>query len=130
MIALWELLLTFVIPLNPFFFTKPLLIGSGFKGRSSTARTGAAAVGGKAFIWGFGLAILFGIPLGAFMGWRRRAEYTLDPLLTALYASPLVALAPLMIVVFGVGLLAQSDVSLSALGLSVHLQHFRGSQVH
>ena len=62
----------------------------------------------KAFIWGFSLAILFGIPLGAFMGWRRRAEYTLDPLLTALYASPLVALAPLMIVVFGVGLLAKA----------------------
>jgi NitT/TauT family transport system permease protein len=42
------------------------------------------------------------------MGWRRRAEYTLDPLLTALYASPLVALAPLIIVVFGVGLFAKS----------------------
>lgn len=42
------------------------------------------------------------------MGWKRRAEYTLDPFLTALYASPLIALAPLIIVVFGVGLLAKS----------------------
>ena len=42
------------------------------------------------------------------MGWRRRAEYALDPFLTALYASPLVALAPLIIVVFGVGLFAKS----------------------
>ena len=42
------------------------------------------------------------------MGWRRRAGYTLDPFFTALYASPLVALAPLIIVVFGVGLFAKA----------------------
>jgi NitT/TauT family transport system permease protein len=42
------------------------------------------------------------------MGWRRKAGYTLDPFFTALYASPLVALAPLIIVVFGVGLFAKS----------------------
>jgi len=45
-----------------------------------------------------------GIPLGAVMGWNRRVEYTLDPFLTALYASPLVAVAPLLIIFFGVGL--------------------------
>jgi NitT/TauT family transport system permease protein len=42
------------------------------------------------------------------MGWRRRVEYTLDPFLTGLYASPLVALAPLIILVFGVGLTSKA----------------------
>ena len=42
------------------------------------------------------------------MGWRRRVEYSLDPFLTALYASPLVALAPLFIIVFGVGVLGKA----------------------
>ena len=106
LIFLWELLLTFLIPLNPFFFTKPSLIAVAFQEQViHGALWNDLAVSSRAFIWGFGLAILFGIPIGAVMGWRRRAEYTLDPFLTALYASPLVALAPLIIVVFGVGLL-------------------------
>ena len=109
LIAFWELLLTFVIPLNPFFFTKPSLIAVAFNEQViHGALWGDLAVSSKAFIWGFGLAIVFGIPLGAFMGWRRKAGYTLDPFFTALYASPLVALAPLIIVVFGVGLFAKS----------------------
>jgi NitT/TauT family transport system permease protein len=108
-IVVWELALTFLIPLNPFFFTKPTLIAIAFKEQLiDGALWGDLAVSSKAFLWGFGFAILLGIPLGAFMGWRRRAGYTLDPFFTALYASPLVALAPLIIVVFGVGLLAKS----------------------
>jgi ABC-type nitrate/sulfonate/bicarbonate transport system permease component len=109
LIVIWELVLTFVIPLNPFFFTKPSLIAVAFKEQViHGALWHDLTVSSRAFLWGFSLAILFGIPVGAFMGWRRRAEYTLDPFLTALYASPLVALAPLMIVVFGVGLLAKA----------------------
>ena len=109
LIFIWELLLTFVIPLNPFFFTKPSLIAIAVKEQViQGALWRDLAVSSRAFMWGFSFAVLFGIPMGAFMGWRRRAEYTLDPFLTALYASPLVALAPLIIVVFGVGLLAKS----------------------
>jgi len=108
-ILIWEFTLTYVIPLNPFFFTKPSLIGVAFKEQVIYgALWGDLAVSSKAFLWGFSFAILLGIPLGALMGWRRRAGYTLDPFLTALYASPLVALAPLIIVVFGVGLFAKS----------------------
>ena len=62
----------------------------------------------QAFIWGFAFAVIVGIPVGLVMGWRRRVEYSLDPFLTALYASPLVALAPLFIIVFGVGVLGKA----------------------
>jgi NitT/TauT family transport system permease protein len=109
LIAAWEALLTYVFPINPFFFTKPSLIAVAFKEQVIYgALWGDLAVSSKAFLWGFSFAILLGIPLGALMGWRRKAGYTLDPLFTALYASPLVALAPLIIVVFGVGLFAKS----------------------
>src|SRR5919109_338852 len=109
LVCTWELLLTFVIPLNPFFFTKPSLIAVAFKEQViQGALWSDLAVSSRAFVWGFSFAVLLGIPIGAFMGWRRRAEYTFDPFLTALYASPLVALAPMIIVVFGVGLLAKS----------------------
>lgn len=107
-VAVWEIVLTFVIPLNPFFFTKPSLIAVAFKEQVIFGGLwGDLAVSSRAFVWGFSFAVILGIPIGAVMGWRRRAEYTLDPFFTALYASPLVALAPLIIVVFGVGLLAK-----------------------
>ena len=108
-VALWQIALTYFIPLNPFFFTKPSLIAVAFKEQViDGALWNDLAVSSRAFLWGWSAAVALGIPIGAFMGWRRRAEYALDPFLTALYASPLVALAPLIIVVFGVGLLAKS----------------------
>ena len=108
-VLIWEIALTFFIPLNPFFFTKPSLIATAFKEQViDGALWGDLAVSSRAFLWGWSFAVILGIPIGAFMGWRRRAEYALDPFLTALYASPLVALAPLIIVVFGVGLFAKS----------------------
>jgi len=108
-IVIWDMALTFFIPLNPFFFTKPSLIATAFKEQViDGALWGDLAVSSRAFLWGWSFAVILGIPIGAFMGWRRRVEYALDPFLTALYASPLVALAPLIIVVFGVGLFAKS----------------------
>jgi ABC-type nitrate/sulfonate/bicarbonate transport system permease component len=109
LVAAWELLLTHVIPVNPFFFTKPSLIAVAFREQISTGKLWRdLAVSSRAFIWGFGFAVVVGIPLGAVMGWRRRVEYALDPFLTALYASPLVAVAPLLIIFFGVGLLGKA----------------------
>jgi NitT/TauT family transport system permease protein len=103
-VAAWELLLTYVFPLNPFFFTKPSLILEAFNEQVRGPKLWHdLAISSQAFVWGFGLAVVIGIPVGLIMGWRRRVEYALDPFLTALYASPLVALAPLLIVVFGVG---------------------------
>lgn len=109
LLAGWEILLTYVVPLDPFFFTKPSLIAAAFAEQISGQKLWHdLAVSSRAFIWGFSLALVAGIPLGAVMGWRRRVEYTLDPFLTALYASPLVALAPLLIVFLGVGLLGKA----------------------
>ncbi|HWH78561.1 MAG TPA: ABC transporter permease [Candidatus Binatus sp.] len=109
LIAIWELLLTYVFPVNPFFFTKPSLIAEAFKEQLKGAKLWQdLAVSSRAFLWGFSFAVIVGIPAGLIMGWRRRVEYALDPLLTALYASPLVALAPLLIVAFGVGVLGKA----------------------
>jgi len=104
-ILVWELLLTYVIPFNSFFITKPSLIADAAKSLMSSGKLWHdLGISSRAFVWGFSAAVLVGIPVGVVMGWRRRLEYALDPFLTALYASPLVALAPLLIVFFGVGL--------------------------
>lgn len=104
-ILLWQLLLTYIVPFNSFFITKPSLIAIAAKNLMSSGKLWHdLAISSRAFAWGFSAAVLIGIPVGLVMGWRKRLEYALDPLLTALYASPLVALAPLLIVFFGVGL--------------------------
>ena len=56
---------------------------------------------------GFVLALVLGIPFGFIVGLFRRLELLLDPLLSALYATPMVALAPMIILVFGVDLPAK-----------------------
>lgn len=105
----WELLLTYAIRYDPFFFTKPSLIAAAFNDQIIHGKLWKdLAVSSRAFVLGLALAVVVGIPIGAVMGWRRRVEYALDPLLTALYASPLVALAPVLIIIFGVGLTAKA----------------------
>jgi ABC-type nitrate/sulfonate/bicarbonate transport system permease component len=109
LVATWELVLTYLFTVNPFFFTKPSLIAAAFKEQIQGAKLWHdLAVSSQAFLWGFSFAVIVGIPVGLVMGWRRRVEYSLDPFLTALYASPLVALAPLLIIVFGVGVLGKA----------------------
>jgi NitT/TauT family transport system permease protein len=109
LVIAWEWALTYVFPVDPFFFTKPSLIASAFKEQLQGSKLWHdLAVSSQAFIWGFSFAVIIGIPIGLVMGWRRRVEYSLDPFLTALYASPLVALAPLFIIIFGVGVLGKA----------------------
>jgi NitT/TauT family transport system permease protein len=109
LIGTWEFALTYLFPLDPFFFTKPSLIGVAFKEQVQGSKLWHdLAVSSQAFVWGFTFAVIVGIPVGLVMGWRKRVEYALDPFLTALYASPLVALAPLFIIVFGVGVLGKA----------------------
>jgi ABC-type nitrate/sulfonate/bicarbonate transport system permease component len=53
---------------------------------------------------GLALSIGVGIPIGLIMGYFRRIDAALDPLLNFLNASPRIALAPLFVLWFGIGL--------------------------
>lgn len=65
------------------------------------------AVSAEEFILGFGLAAIIGIPLGILMGWYTRLNAVLDPFVNALYATPRIALMPLIIIWFGIDLPAK-----------------------
>lgn len=54
--------------------------------------------------WGFATALVIGIPLGLAIGFFRHLYYFLDPWISAMYATPTIALVPLIILVFGIGL--------------------------
>lgn len=57
----------------------------------------------RQFLLGYLLAAALAIPLGLWMGASRRAHDYGDPWLTALYATPSVALAPLFVIWLGFG---------------------------
>lgn len=62
------------------------------------------AVSGKEFLYGFGLAILTGIPLGILMGWYRYLEALFDPIVNFFYSTPRIAFLPLLIIWLGLGI--------------------------
>ncbi len=56
--------------------------------------------------WGYLLAVAVGVPLGIFLGWRRRAEMAVAPLIELLRPISPLAWIPIAILWFGVGDLA------------------------
>ena len=101
--AAWQAVFL-VVPFNPLFISKPSLIAESFLDLIASGDLFRdLAVSAVPFIYGFTAAVVVGVSVGIVMGWRLRVGYALDPLMTVFYASPLVALAPLVIVFFGVG---------------------------
>jgi NitT/TauT family transport system permease protein len=102
--AAWQAIFL-VVPFNPLFITKPSLIGAGLVDLVESGDLfHDLAVSAVPFFLGLFGAVVIGVPVGMIMGRRVRIGYALDPLMTVFYASPLVALAPLLVIFFGVGL--------------------------
>jgi len=108
-LSVWELIVNFEI-------VKPLLI-------SSPSRIVVAAqwlfthgfmddikISATEFIVGYAVAIGIGIPLGILFGWYRRLNAVFDPFVSALYATPRVALLPLLILWLGIGIKSKMAV--------------------
>jgi NitT/TauT family transport system permease protein len=55
------------------------------------------------FAIGLTVSIVLGVLLGVPMGWYKNVSKTFDPLLSGIYATPLIALLPLIIMLFGLG---------------------------
>ena len=101
--AAWQAIFL-VVPFNPLFISKPSLIAAGYVDLIESGDLfHDLAVSAVPFTIGLVAAAVVGVPLGIVMGWRVRVGYALDPLMTVFYASPLVALAPLVVIFFGVG---------------------------
>lgn len=62
------------------------------------------AISMQEYWFGFAVALAMGIPLGLAIGFFRHLFYVLDPWISAMYATPTIALVPLIILVFGIGL--------------------------
>jgi NitT/TauT family transport system permease protein len=61
-------------------------------------------VSGMAFLIGYTAAVVFGVILGFLVATRPRFAFYVEPWLVALYATPMIALAPIFVVLLGIGL--------------------------
>jgi ABC-type nitrate/sulfonate/bicarbonate transport system permease component len=103
LLALWEAAARAGLA-NPVVISSPSRIATAFVRQWSSGDLltdiGTSAV---EFGIGFGMAIIVGVALGLAMGMNRFVEYAIDPFVWFVYASPLIAFYPLLIVWLGFG---------------------------
>ena len=103
-LTLWEVLSRFVVA-NPLFLAAPSqIVGAIF----SLGETGELwrhmGVSGLEFLIGYVIAAVLGIALGLAMASSALAKQVSQPWISGLYATPTIALAPLFILWFGIGI--------------------------
>jgi NitT/TauT family transport system permease protein len=92
--------------ISPLFFSGPSAIWQALLEGLDTEKGGTLLqdmrFSGKNFVVGLGFAILVGVVLGVIIGWYRRIRLLVDPFFSALYATPRVALIPIIIMSLGI----------------------------
>lgn len=107
-LALWELYGQ-VTEINPLFFSYPSRIFTALVEWVRGPFFGDLATSATEF--GIGMLIgLLGIPLGLVIGSVRRLEMAFDPIINGLYSTPMLALTPLFVIWFGLGIASKVAV--------------------
>jgi NitT/TauT family transport system permease protein len=148
----WQLPFASALPqINPMFTSSPSRIliagdklffdggiGAMFAALAAGNLAGAWQVIAKGSIWkdiwvsfqefalGYLLAVAFGIPFGMLTGWYRRLNFVFEPFVNALYATPRVALLPLFIIWFGIGINSKIAVVFAGAMFPVIISTFSG----
>src|SRR6266849_919853 len=103
-LGIWELAVRLGL-VNPLFTSSPSRIAiAAVEMFADGSIYGHLRVSGSEFLLGFSLAVVIGVPLGILMGWYSRLNAVLEPFVSALYATPRIALLPLVVIWFGIGL--------------------------
>jgi NitT/TauT family transport system permease protein len=113
-LALWEGAVRVGL-VNPLFTSSPSrIVAAAIEMFADESFYGHIEVSAEEFFSGFALAIVIGVPLGILMGWYSRVNAVLEPFVSALYATPRIALLPLVVIWFGIGI--ASKVAIVFLG--------------
>jgi ABC-type nitrate/sulfonate/bicarbonate transport system permease component len=99
----WELSTRFEI-LNPFYFPPfSKILAKGYELFVNGSIWEHVWFSLTNFAIGFIVSVALGVVIGVPMGWYKGVSKTFDPLLSGIYATPLIALLPLIIMMFGLG---------------------------
>ncbi len=103
-IAIWQALWG-AGKISPLFLSGPSAIVKQFRyGLTQGTLLSDMRYSGTNFLLGFSLALVSGVVLGILIGWYRKLRLIFDPFLNALYATPRIAMVPMIIIWFGVGI--------------------------
>jgi NitT/TauT family transport system permease protein len=108
LLAVWQ---WYGSSVNPLLFATPVKVAQAFVHLVQDGELGAAAlVSAKPFFAGLVLAVVVGIVVGTLLARFRVLQETLMLLVTGLYSIPAVALVPLLILWFGLGVTSKTAV--------------------
>jgi sulfonate transport system permease protein len=104
-LIVWELVGPMI---SPIFFTYPSQIAIAFYETTVSGELPYFLLQSlEVLLYGLGAAIVVGIPLAVLMARVRRLDWALDLPINAMYATPLVALVPILVLWFGIYLKAK-----------------------
>lgn len=113
-LAVWELAPRTRI-VDPTFTSQPSrVMAAGMDIVKSGGFLNDVSVSLEEFAIGFGLAIVIGVPLGLLLGRFPVLRHVLDPPIMAIYATPHLALLPIIVVWLGIGM--QSKIAVAFVG--------------
>jgi NitT/TauT family transport system permease protein len=112
-LAIWQFV-GLVVVKNSLFLATPTasILAMGDMWRSGDLQK-AFVVSGEEFIIGFAIAVVAGILIGMLTASFEKVSLVLTPWISGFYASPIIALAPLLILWFGVGIWSKVAVVVS-----------------
>ena len=91
--------------ISPLFFSSPSAIVKQFRYALVEGTLLAdMKYSGINFALGFVLAVVTGVVTGVLIGWYRKLRLFCDPFLNAFYATPRIAMVPMIIIWFGIGI--------------------------
>lgn len=102
-LVIWQIL-GVTISFNPLFFSYPSAIWGGFVDLARGPLLLDLQVSGTEFALGMAISVAIAVPVGLAMGTSRDLYYAFDPIVSALYSTPVLVLAPLLVIWFGLGI--------------------------
>jgi NitT/TauT family transport system permease protein len=112
---------------NPLFTSSPSrIVRTAFDMFADGSIIEHIEVSAHEFVVGYGLAVIVGVPLGILMGWYSRVDAVLEPFVSALYATPRIALLPLILIWLGIGIASKIALSFILVAVLIFFTVFAG----
>ncbi len=101
--ALWQFMGAYVIKSDLVFASLSSILARAFELAQTGKLWNNIRVSGIEFCLGYGSAVIFGVGLGVCLALSRNFAQYAEPWIGALYATPMIALAPIFVVLMGIG---------------------------